>query len=232
MGDGARQYLVYSMNLQASEPLAMVLPIPVAAGSGENAVRFINLHKYPAFFSDLASGFEAPRTDSMLSSSRSAVPSAALPVVQVGSFEASFVPQPADFSRLDERFRLPPSTFKQLKGYENYGFAVFKLKPGAQTVHPMAFEFPTALPTQLFFPTVHIHDGKVHERAEFDHALYCQSTETLRLQTLAWEESSRLAGKFSDVAKSEGILLGREHCHRLKLHGMLANRDTFLKAVN
>lgn len=56
--DGAaRQFLVYSMVYQAAEDLAMVLPLPVPAGSPEDAVRFIDLHGYPSFFEDLHAGF-------------------------------------------------------------------------------------------------------------------------------------------------------------------------------
>src|SRR4029079_513166 len=134
-----------------------------------------------------------------------------LPVIPVGSFEASFVPTVNDFSRLDERFRLPGNAFDKLAGYKKYGFAVFKLKPGEQKVHPMAFEFPTASTSRLFFPTVHIHDGKVHDRAGFDHALYCQSTASSRLQVLAWDESGSVARKFVDAKKAEGIILAGEH---------------------
>src|SRR5438309_7231570 len=60
-GDG-RQYLVYSMVLDAREDLAMILPIPVPKDSKENAVRFINLEEYPKFFSELRAGFPVPRT--------------------------------------------------------------------------------------------------------------------------------------------------------------------------
>jgi hypothetical protein len=35
-------------------------------------------------------------------------------VREVGSFEASYVPKIADFSRLDERFRLPVAVWKKL----------------------------------------------------------------------------------------------------------------------
>ena len=48
------------------------------------------------------------------------------------------------------------------------------MPPRTRTVHPMAFEFPRRAPAALFFPTVHIHDGEVHETAMFDHRLYCQ----------------------------------------------------------
>jgi len=45
-GDAGRQFLVYSMTLRAKEDLAMVLPLPVRAGSGE----FIDLSGYPKDF--------------------------------------------------------------------------------------------------------------------------------------------------------------------------------------
>ena len=31
------------------------------------------------------------------------------------------------------------------------------------------------LPSELFFPTVHVHDGRVHETAVFDRQLYRQT---------------------------------------------------------
>jgi len=98
-----------------------------------------------------------------------------LQVHEVGSFEASFVPTLNDFDRLDSRFRLPEQIWHQLPIYEDYAFAVFKLKPGAKQIHPMAFEFPRRNIDQMFFPTVHIHDGKVDVKAHFDHSLYCQA---------------------------------------------------------
>jgi hypothetical protein len=234
MGENARQYLVYSMNVNAAEPLSMVLPIPVATGSDEAAVRFISLKNYANFFDDLFSGFPPPRppmTGFGRSVTAAASESAPLPVFQVGSFEASFVPTIGDFGRLDERFRLPQSAFTRLPGYKNFGFAVFKLKTGEQTVHPMAFEFPTASKSRLFFPTVHIHDGKVHDRAHFDHTLYCQSTPILRLNVLTWKESPRLAGKFMDVKKAEGLVVSNEHCFQLGLNGTLDNKDTYVEAA-
>ena len=175
MGAKRRQFLVYSMKVDAAEPLAMGLPIPVVEGVKETDLRFINLEKYPKFFEDMNSGFPVLMTTSY--DVNSIAPRVAtkvpLAVIQVGSFEASFVPTANDFSRLDERFRLPPQSFDKLKGYSKFGFAVFKLKAGNQKVHPMAFEYPSSSP-RLFFPTVHIHDGKVHDRATFDHDLYCQ----------------------------------------------------------
>ncbi len=229
MGDDGRQFIVYSMTVDMAKPLAMVLPLPVKKGAGENAVRFISLEKYPNFFGDLDAGFPKPQAEFLAPMPAAAAMPAkhVLEVVQVGDFEASFVPTVKDFNRLDARFQLPAELFVKLPDYRHFGFAVFKLKPGAQTVHPMAFEFPTAQPDRLFFPTVHIHDGKVHARATFDHVLYCQPSDALSLKLAEWEESEKLASRFVKVKKSQGIVAADEHCYKHELHGMLANKDTY-----
>jgi hypothetical protein len=148
-----------------------------------------------------------------------------LKVVEVGAFVASFVPTVKDFERLDEQFRLPKETWDKLPDYKDYGFAVFKLKPGEKKVHPMAFEFPRADPRRLFFPTVHIHDGKVHKTASFDHVLYCQvKGEDIKF----WKESPSLAGTFMKIARTAGIVDKDAHVYRLMLKGRKTNQDTWL----
>jgi hypothetical protein len=226
-----RQFLVYSMALRAKEALAMVLPVPVQPGSGEKALTFINLKEYPGFFADLRKGFPEPLGDRTLRGGLGAPrPAAKLEVVTVGSFEASFVPTVADFSRLDERFRLPAGTWEKLPAYRDYGFAVFKLKPGEAMIHPMAFSFPRANPAELFFPTVHIHDGKVHETAEFDHVLYCQRGPADLLNLLQWEESIRHAAAFMQLNRAQDLIDGGEHCYKRLLAGPLPNKDYILAA--
>src|SRR5690349_19740625 len=101
-----RQLLVYSMTLNAEKELAMILPLPVKTPAGEKDVKFIDLKEYPDFFADMEVGFRPPppppsRGIGTLSAGSA---SAKLEVVQVGNFEASFVPTQKDFSRLDERF--------------------------------------------------------------------------------------------------------------------------------
>ena len=47
---------------------------------------------------------------------------------------------------------------------------MFQLAVTANTlaeIHPMAFEFPTRHPDKLFFPTNHVHDGALHDKAVF-----------------------------------------------------------------
>src|SRR5262245_13723175 len=175
-GKEGKQFLVYSMVFSSKEDLAMILPLPTPKASGEKAVKFISLKDYPDFFTDMHKPFVAPppRSKGGKRPKSDKDKSNKLEVVKVGNFEASFVPTTKDFARLDDRFKLPATTWDDLPGYKEYGFAVFKLKKGEQKVHPMAFEFPRKDKEKLFFPTVHIHDGKIHKTAVFDHALYLQ----------------------------------------------------------
>jgi len=221
-----RQFLVYSMTLSAKEDLAMILPIPVPKESKDDAVRFVNLEKYPDFFADMLKGFPPPPAAGGITRQLGKASGAApLPVVEVGSFEASFVPSIKDFDRLDERFRLPTEVWDKLPMYKDYGFAVFKLKKGAKTIHPMAFEFPRAKPEKLFFPTVHIHDRKVHATAVFDHLLFCQRSETETDPIFNWEESTQPARFFMKLDKAQGLLAPDAHCYKRGIHGRAKNED-------
>src|SRR5690349_12615531 len=76
-----RQILVYSMKLSAPEELAMVLPLPIRPGLGDDALRFIDLSSYPEIFAGLDRGF--PPTNPIVSRSAER---ARLKVVEVGSF--------------------------------------------------------------------------------------------------------------------------------------------------
>lgn len=223
-----RQFIIYAMSISAKEDIAMVLPIPVVPGSGEKAVQFIALDAYPTIFSDMAKGFPVPKSSTGVIN-RSVKPTAApkLEVQRVGAYDASFVPTVADFSRLDERFRLPDGTWEKLPGYKGFGFAVFKLRKGTHSVHPMAFSFPSAIPDSIFFPTLHIHDGEVHEKAKFDHTFYCQGT---GLKIGAWQESPGTANQFMNIDKTQGIVHGAHHLYKRTLYGTLANMDMIVKA--
>lgn len=218
------QFLVYSMTLDTPADVAMVLPIPVPKGSDEKAVRFINLEKYAEFFKDLHKGFPKPRSLGRGRPSKG-LEAKNLAVVQVGSFEASFVPSVKDFDRLDKRFRLPEGTFDKLPGYKDWGFAVFKLKKGKKKIHPMAFEFPTRWSEKLFFPTVHIHDGKVHDRASFDHSLYLQAAPDGDKRLTGWTESPQIAKHFMKVERTAGVVSATEHCYWQRVFGKKKNTD-------
>lgn len=224
-----RQGLVYSMNVDTPTEVAMVLPLPVMMGAAENAVKFIDLSEYADFFASLDRGFPSILRSKSLD--RSPAPQGKLEVHQVGSFEASFVPKMADFSRLDERFRLPEGALEKIGIYKDYGFAVFKFKAGKQKVHPMAMEFPSRFADRLYFPTVHIHDGEVHEKEDFDHNLYAQTAKSGGRALLNWEESNGNAGVFAKAGLSQGLLNPGAHVYRLKMVGEFKNEDQFLMSV-
>ncbi len=222
--DGGRQALVYEMRMASPGEVAMILPLPVAAGAGAAALDFIDLSAYPRFFDDMARCFElktrGPR----------AAGAEPLAVQRVGAFEASYVPSLADFSRLDERFRLDECVWQALPEYTDYGFAVFQLAAGESRVHPMAFWFPTREPGTLFYPTVHVHDGHVHTRAQFDHILYAQGPVQTHHE---WKASIYNAGECMSLGgvigdQSVGTVLADAPLYTLRLEGMLENRDTRL----
>jgi hypothetical protein len=220
-----RQFLVYSMRFKAADDLAMILPIPTPKASAEDAVQFINLEKYPAFFDDLNMGFPLPKSESRGITKDAPKPQLVLPVVEVGKFVASFVPTIKDFARLDQQFRLPDGVWEKLPQYKEFGFAVFKLKKpdkGEQKVHPMAFEFPRADKKVLFFPTVHIHDRTVPAKARFDHSLFCQFGD---VPAMGWEESPGHAVSFVKVKETHGIVEGNAHVYRKLMKGTFANKD-------
>lgn len=222
--DGGRQVLVYEMRLSTPAEVAMILPLPVARGAGEAALDFIDLSDYPRFFDDMARCFEVKTRGPRAAGAEP------LAVRRVGAFEASFVPSTADFGRLDERFRLDEGVWRALPEYTDYGFAVFQLAAGESRVHPMAFWFPTREPGSLFYPTVHVHDGLVHERARFDHILYAQGLERTRDD---WRGSMYAAGECMSLGgvtpdQSVGTVLADAPLLKLTLEGVLENRDTRL----
>ena len=224
------QILVYTMKVKAKDDVAMILPIPVPKGTPESAVKFLDLSKYPEFFQDLSRGFSNRDPSATREGGAKGVGSAAahekpLKVVGVGNFEASFVPTIDDFGRLAAQFRLPKKVWASLPQYEKFGFAVFKLKAKHKAFHPMAFEFPTTYVSELFFPTVHVHDGKVHEKAHFDHSLYCQVPDGVR-SLAQWEESDVPVGMYMDYTRGLPAIERFSHVMRLKMEGQLKNQDT------
>lgn len=247
---GARQLLAYDMRYASDDDVAMILPLPVPPGSGEKAVRFIDLSGYDDFFDHLHAAFEIPTRggsfpeDVLLGDS-------SLEVHSVGSFDASFVPSRKDFARLDPRFRMPDAAWAALPQYADWGFAVFKLKAasileashegtpvsrpargrvssGGGRVHPMAFEFPTRSPDQVFFPTVHVHDGAVREYARFDHWLFLQLPEDRRPQSTVTDRfapAERSADAVIDLARAKGLVSARDTLWRLRYAGEALNED-------
>lgn len=224
MGAKGNQVVIYSMTLDTDEDVAMVLPIPIRKDRDEKSVEFVNLALIPKLFEKLDRAFPEPRSGSLsldpFGGSNSAK---AIEVQSVGSFDASFVPTVGDFDRLDSRFRIEPAVWEGLPAYEDHGFVVFKLKAGNRKIHPMAFAYPARDTSRITFPTVHIHDGKVHAEADFDHSLYCQSSSAeVRMR---WQESVALPGGYLNLALTRGTIRGDEHVYKLSVRGIRRNED-------
>ena len=237
---GGMQSLVYQMKFASAVANAMILPLPVEPGSGEKAVEFVSLKGYNNFFRDLSRGFPkkpSPPAGGLFSRSANlAKIDSKLEVHKVGDFIASFVPTMNDFSRLDPQFVIPRESWEKIPGYGDYGFAVFQLQEKSGQPHPMAMKFRTRFEDQVFFPTVHIHDGEVHAREEFDHTLYMQSAEydsvvddyddrdTIDHAT-GMVRSNRVAAEFCKIENSKGLVDGNQLVHKATMKGVLKNQD-------
>ncbi|TWU56234.1 hypothetical protein [Rubripirellula reticaptiva] len=248
------QFLAYEMEYESESPTAMILPLPIdlavrdgdthdsAANdslAGGRPLRFISLEGYPDFFSHFERGFPfipgvsiGCSTNELITSSSAAM----IEVQEIGDYIASYVPSLQDFDRLDPQFSIASSVWDQLPLYHDFGFAVFQLKKLSGKPHPMAMEFATRWPAEVFFPTVHIHDGEVHSVERFDHALYLQHAawdsivdgyvnSDVRDQATGFVRSNRPAKQFMATADSAGLLQPDLLVHRSILSGDLANED-------
>ncbi len=231
------QFLVYQMSYESLDQNAIILPLPVKQPANEETLKFIDLKEHGQFFDELADGFPFHSPPSIgCSAPFDSTSRHDLEVFEVGNYIASFVPTIADFDRLDAKFTLPNEIWANIPGYENFGFAVFQLAAGSSKPHPMAFEFQSST-DDLFFPTVHIHDGEVHGFEDFDHILYMQHA-GLDSKVYGYENShvedkstglirSKFAAShFCNVDQAKGIIDGKLLVHRKIMRGKLINTDT------
>ena len=115
----------------------------------------------------------------------------------------------------------------------------------------MAFEFPRRNPAELFFPTVHIHDEKIHPLAEFDHELYFQLDRMPQGMRIPGHESREILKRWAsleaylqggkmdaasspieqaiDIRRAAGTLLPSVPLYRMTLQGELTNQDSTLE---
>jgi hypothetical protein len=235
------QYVAYQMNYESASENAMILPLPIRLPAREDSLRFVDLKAYENLFDDLGRGFPYREPIGIGCCSGHPKTTAALAVFEIGNYVASFVPTISDFERLDPRFRLPATIWDRLPEYKDFGFAVFQLAAGSLKPHPMAFEFETANKS-IFFPTLHIHDGQIHETENFDHVLYLQhagfdnqvyayQNSNVKDKATRWIRSDRIAKQFCDIAKSAGLIEPELLIHRILILGKEPNQDTEIAAA-
>lgn len=222
--EGNRQAIVYDLFLSTPTDTAMVLPIP--SKNVDAPVTFVDFSSYQNFFDELGRFFPVPLSRSLKCAALPEKPY--LEVKQVGSFEASFVPSQKDFNRLSPDFRLTENLLQSLPQYRHYGFVVFKLRRGESNIHPMAFWFETVETDQLFYPTVHIHDGEFHAQEQFDHTLYAQGNLTKHTK-LAKTEALSNSDTLKEISfRSSGIVSHQLEIYKQSLVAELPNKDTWL----
>ena len=80
---------------------------------------------------------------------------------------------------------------------------------------------------RTFFPTVHIHDGEVHDTAHFDHSLYYQIMSE-RAAFRDEQASCDVASAFVHEAKNKALVSMNKLVYLKVLTGELPNRDFFV----
>lgn len=226
---------VYRMSYEASAAVAMILPVPVLKGTGDDAITFVDLSDCRDFFPqlDLCFPLSRGRGSGGYGGGGDSIPRSVLAVHEVGDYVASYVPSISEFNRLDPRFRLPPAAWETLPDYRDFGFAVFQLQPGGEPrdVHPIAYRYPAERPGELFFPTVHLHDGgPAHPRADFDHILYSQPFREHSIDDEDfWRFGAILPREVMDVGRTKGLIAGDRRIGRLVLEGEYPNGDLVTK---
>lgn len=227
-----QQYLVYRMRFDARKDVAMILPLPTPKDAKEETLQFIDMRGYLGFFKDLEDAFipDPPFPGALAGGfgGTKKETKAPLKVTAVGGYEASFAPHLEDMDRLDERFRLPRDIWKSFPQYDSYGFAVFKLQPGVLQAPPLGMSFPTQLKTKVYFPTVHIHDGRVHEKELFDHTLYAQLSAEQAMYADGWSGSAKLAEQTVNRRRAGKIIDPKQHLYKRLLSGLQKNEDTLV----
>ncbi len=211
-----KQFLVVQVEYEAAQDVALVLPLPTPPAAPRDAVRFVDLTGYPEFFADLANGFPIAR-----SATTPAAPDSSLSQPRVGSYEAIFLPSRGDFAELQEQYRIADEVLDQLPEYHDYGFAVIQLPADAQTMPPVALEFPMRNPQLLYFPTVQIDKGQVAADSYFDHDLFCQAR-------VGWMRSYDNARSFMDVDRAQGVIDPSQRVERFTVLGIHPNSDIVL----
>jgi len=176
-----RQITVYANSVQTQRiNNMMILPVPYP-----ETIDFIDLSKYSDMFKDLEESFKV-RSRGMLSYSNDGVrPKSAgfLPVVNVGSYYATLVPDCFQLQRLNsDTFGVISPTVNSIlnRYYPTLGFVVCKLRPSSAFVkyHPFAYSHTIQDSGKLFIPTRHHHHGHQEEMmSKWDHSIYSFNTQ-------------------------------------------------------
>lgn len=244
------QFLVHQMDYRSNKPNAMILPLPMAKPGSGSGVTFHTLPKYGHFFDDLYRGFPSIYA----AEGKAGKKTVGLEVHQVGSHIASFVPTIDDFAKLDPQFVLPKKIWDNIPiyndakkvwddgpVYNDYGFVVIQLKELAGRSHPVAIEFETRTPNDIYYPMFQVRDRRIHNVRWYHHILYMQHAPfdskvgqyhsgDFGDAATGLVRSKYVARKFFNMPNSAGIVHPDLLVHRNDIAGNLPNRDMFFAA--
>lgn len=239
--DGERaQILAYEASVTTEASNAMVLPVPVREDVGAAGIALLDMSSVPDFFVVLFRLVEAgtPR----LPTFSAPFPQPQLKVHRVGAYDVSIVPTIEDFGRLSSLFRLELSgspvgvgaSLGQPRGllpvfrqrYPGHSFVVCQLAPGKVDLHPFGVMFLPRYRDHLFFPTLHIHDGVLHETACFDHRIFAQ-----RAQLDSRSHELFVTNDGQALARKLPFLYDREPVEMRSLWGDQPNNDLYIPVM-
>lgn len=223
---GRHQFLVYQMVAQASQDLAMILPLPVPTGTRESEVHFLAMDHWPQLFEHFNQLFPSLSMSlkfSLFAPFMKRAEGAYLRRVEVGDYEASFVPTLAHFDQLDPWYCLPPETWNQLPRYADYGFAVLQ----TQTRHPLRPSHGLRISTPRYGPTLLSHRAHPRRPGAFRSRLQTD------LRPPGWKTGFWHPYDHPSICALEPherpFLDLMRSLHRTRLTGVLPNEDTWLK---
>jgi len=158
------QLVIYSNIVSTAAKNMMILPVP-----NPHTVQFEEgVMLYTNIFRDAEDSFYNPYES--LSLSRGPTPgmnSDPLPVLNVGSYQASIALSVTDLTRLNANvFNITPELIQMLKrNYETLamGFVCCVLRPGGNQYEPIAYTHQCPTSGKLFVPTKHYHpDARIN----------------------------------------------------------------------
>jgi hypothetical protein len=224
---GEQHCTAYEMKLNKHHKnVAMVLPVP---SNDIEFFEFVSLKECPNFFKELDKCFPERKLRSASVASRML----SLPVFEVGDFIASIVPNRSAFLKLDEQFRLSMDVWKALPKYSDWMYAVFQLKKGLTNIeHPIAYKYKPLNSEQLFFPTIHVHEGHPEDKSYYDHTLYYQSLGKFTGDAPEKWETSRSPKQYTsdEFKKSQEFVNDDKAIVCRRIDGYQNNTDLFLQS--
>lgn len=240
-GSSGTQMTVYAMAVQKrSQPVAMILPVPLAAGVSADAIQLLDLSSVPDFFEVIDVAFE--RSFSKGLKSRGLVTTNFLRVQDVGSYKVSVAPNLEALALVDPSvFVLSPQTQAVLQQSYGSGFAfvVAQLTTNG-AYHPLGYLHPL-VDDILFVPTKHEHGDTVGDKASWDHKIYhtgkilsfdrryretLSDSNVLRLFDRLVEKIHR---KDANLSSLLSLWLTPETLLRTTINGMAPNQDIHIR---